>query len=77
MKRITKGNFAQICENSQVNDRLLINGTVRKISKSNLCGEPVFALLEVWHADAEGVYSNTSPLSNDFVKNLPVMLVKQ
>ncbi|OQV12903.1 hypothetical protein BV898_12825 [Hypsibius exemplaris] len=56
----------QVCTNSARNDRLFINGTVRLVDASSPCGRPVRALLDIWHADAVGVYSNTSPASRDF-----------
>jgi len=56
----------QVCANSVVNDRLLMNGTVRLVDASNPCGRPVRALLDIWQANADGVYSDISPSSTDF-----------
>lgn len=57
----------QICKNLPANDRLFINGTIRLTQQGKDCGQATKALLDIWHADADGVYSNTSPSSPDFV----------
>ena len=57
-----------ICPNSPVNDRLILNGTVRLTTDDATCGKPVRALLDIWHADPEGEYSNTATTSDDFVR---------
>ncbi|GAV08815.1 hypothetical protein RvY_18454 [Ramazzottius varieornatus] len=55
-----------ICPNSPKNDRLILNGTVRVTTDDAPCGKPVRALLDIWHADPEGEYSNSATTSNDF-----------
>ena len=64
------GNLPQICTNSVRNDRLFMNGTVRIVDTNSPCGRPVRALLDIWHADSVGEYSNISPASSDFVSSL-------
>ncbi|XP_055344651.1 chlorocatechol 1,2-dioxygenase-like [Paramacrobiotus metropolitanus] len=55
-----------ICNNLPANDRLFLNGTISLRSSAAQCGKPVRALLDIWHANADGVYSDTAPTSKDF-----------
>ena len=57
----------QICPNSVANDRLLVNGTVRAVDANNPCGKPVRAMLDIWHADQDGNYTDIRPSSTDYV----------
>jgi len=56
----------QVCRNSPANDRLILNGTIRQVTKNSPCGRPTRSVLDIWHANADGVYSDTAALSTDF-----------
>ncbi|OWA53800.1 hypothetical protein BV898_18223 [Hypsibius exemplaris] len=56
----------QICPNSVSNDRLIMNGTVRVVDANNPCGRPTRAMLDVWHADPEGNYTDIRPSAGDY-----------
>lgn len=64
-----KSDYPPVCANSPANDRLFLNGTIRLVAPSQPCGKPTRALLDIWHADCNGVYSNTSPNSPDYVSS--------
>jgi len=59
-------NVPQICKNTPAFDRLYLNGTIKLSQSPSDCGKPTKALLDIWHADETGVYSDTSPSSKDF-----------
>lgn len=62
-----------MCKSSVVNNQLFISGNVSKLvrgSAADVCEKvPVKVLLDVWAADQDGIYSDTSPSSPDYVSN--------
>ncbi|OQV12293.1 hypothetical protein BV898_13405 [Hypsibius exemplaris] len=73
VQRNSIATLAQVCKNNGANDRLILNGTIRQASKKNPCGTPVAAVLDIWHANADGVYSDRSRSSSDFTCRMRLM----
>ena len=62
-------NLPHLCENLPNNFRIFLNGTVRMADSSGNCatGRPVRAHLDIWQANNNGEYGNTSPSSPNYV----------
>ncbi|XP_055353083.1 uncharacterized protein LOC129598997 [Paramacrobiotus metropolitanus] len=61
------GDWASLCYNVPAHDRLFLNGTIRRLQTGQGCqGQAVRALMDIWSADFNGVYSNISPQSPDY-----------